>query len=120
MATKLFQLFLLIYFADKTSITVLHPGVYAVGVLVNYLPAQTNNGGTISLLKNGVQVQCAATGTAYYNDGYNGARYTSHQTSTSLMCIAQVEKDEFISVVCTESSAISTAASYLTVVRIGA
>ncbi|KAE9187896.1 hypothetical protein PF004_g22657, partial [Phytophthora fragariae] len=37
--------------ADKTSITVLHPGVYAVGVLVNHLPAQTNNGGTLAAEK---------------------------------------------------------------------
>ncbi|KAE8961101.1 hypothetical protein PR003_g31224, partial [Phytophthora rubi] len=83
--------------ADKTSITVLHPGLYAVGVLVNHLPTQASHG-SISLQKNGVQLQRAATGASYYDDRYNASdcyddRYnasdcnTSHPTSSSLMCI---------------------------------
>lgn len=102
--------------ADKTSILALKPGLYAVGVLVNHLPAQSN-AGSISLQKNGIQVQSAAAGAVY--DSHRGC-YVSHNTSTSLMCIVQIEKDELISVVCSETAAISKYASYLTAVRIGA
>ncbi|KAE8963751.1 hypothetical protein PF010_g30940, partial [Phytophthora fragariae] len=106
--------------ADRTSVTVLHPGLYAVGVLVNHLPAQASQG-SISLQQNGGELQHAATGAAHYDDRYNtSGYYTSHPTSSSLMCITQAKKGELISVVCSGTSAISNYVSYLTMVRIGA
>ncbi|KAG7377179.1 hypothetical protein PHYPSEUDO_012047 [Phytophthora pseudosyringae] len=104
--------------ADRTSITVLFPGVYAIGALVNHQPIQNNTVGSISLQKDGLAIQSASTGAAYCN-GYNGVTHSSHSTSSSLMCVVQVKKDERIAVVCTGNSPISNAASYLTAVRIG-
>ncbi|GMF44443.1 unnamed protein product [Phytophthora fragariaefolia] len=75
---------------DKTSISVLRPGVYAFGVLVNHLPHEVHTGGSISLRKSNKLLQCAGTGSACYQSNY-GSKYCSHATSTSLMCIAQVE-----------------------------
>ncbi|GMF48128.1 unnamed protein product [Phytophthora fragariaefolia] len=103
---------------DKTSISVLRPGVYAFGVLVNHLPDEVHTGGSISLRKSNKLLQCAGTGSACYQSNY-GSKYCSHATSTSLMCIAQVETNELISVVCTGTSPRVGAVSYLTVVRIG-
>lgn len=102
--------------ANNTSITVLVPGLYAFGVLVNHLPSQNSNAGSISLQKNGVSIQNAATGAAY--SSYNST-YCSHQTSASLMCAMQLKKDEQVAVVCTGISAAANASSYLTAVRIG-
>ncbi|GMF34425.1 unnamed protein product [Phytophthora lilii] len=100
---------------DCTSVKVAYPGLYAVAVLVNHLPGQ-NSTGVISLQKNGIQVQSAATGASY--SSYQGD-YCSHHTSTSLMCIIDFKKDETIAVVCTNTSAIAKVPSYLTLARIG-
>ncbi|OWZ14713.1 hypothetical protein PHMEG_00011768 [Phytophthora megakarya] len=102
--------------ANNTSIRVLAPGLYNIGVLVNHMPVQNHVMGTISLQKNGAQIQCAVTSATY--DNYNG-RYQSHQTSSSLMCIVQIKENEEITVVCTGSSAIANASSYLTALWIG-
>ncbi|OWZ07967.1 hypothetical protein PHMEG_00019565 [Phytophthora megakarya] len=100
---------------DRTSITVLVPGLYAIAVLVNHVP--TTDSAWISLQKNGSQVQSATAGGSYnsYNEGYG-----YHQTSSSLMCILKVEKNEQFAVICTGTDAIADSTSYLTALRIGA
>lgn len=51
--------------AAKTAITILVPGLYAFGVVVNHIPTSGGCTGLISLRKNGIEIQSAATGTVY-------------------------------------------------------
>lgn len=106
-------------FSDgKTSVTVLVPGLYAIGVLVNHLPRPDCGAtGSIVLEVNGVTVQRAATGCASYTAKYSSSLCT-HQTSTSLMSICHVGEGSKVSVLCKETSEISGVPSYLTMVRI--
>ncbi|POM76136.1 Hypothetical protein PHPALM_6664 [Phytophthora palmivora] len=97
---------------DNTSITFLIAGVYAIGVLVNHVP---NTSGSISLQKNGVEIQRAATASARYYDFSSGNQNITHETSSTLMCIVQVNKNEELAVVFTGISTISNVSSYLSV-----
>ncbi|KAG7395656.1 hypothetical protein PHYBOEH_003375 [Phytophthora boehmeriae] len=106
--------------ADTTSISVLLPGVYAFGLLVNHQPIESASGGSIVLQKNNAQIQQALTGATTYNDSYCGQKYCSHRSSASLMCIVQVEKHDEISVLFTGTQIISSTPSYFTAVKIGA
>ncbi|KAG4040351.1 hypothetical protein PC123_g24110 [Phytophthora cactorum] len=47
--------------ADSTSIAVQIPGLYAIAMLVNHWSTRNNSSGTILLLKDGVEIQRAAT-----------------------------------------------------------
>jgi hypothetical protein len=106
---------------DKAAVIVLQAGLLAVGVVVNHLPAASGGSGSIDLHKDGVAIQSATTGPARcQNVNYGGESYVSHQTSSSLMAIIQVEKGTHLSVNCVGTSAIANMASYLTAVRIGA
>ncbi|KAG1687848.1 hypothetical protein DVH05_004578 [Phytophthora capsici] len=105
---------------DKTSIKILVPGNYAFGLVVNHTPIANGSRGEILLQMNDMKIQSAATGSSYHNCGnYGGANYASHQTSSSLMCIALVKKDDNLSVVCTNTGVVSNMPSYLTIARIG-
>ncbi|KAE8976220.1 hypothetical protein PF010_g24628 [Phytophthora fragariae] len=78
------------------------PGLYALAVVVSHVP-RSQNGGAISLCINGVKIQRATTG---------------DQTSTSLMCLARLEKESHIAVICTNIAPAKGVASHLTAVRI--
>ncbi|KAG4040347.1 hypothetical protein PC123_g24109 [Phytophthora cactorum] len=69
----------------------------------------------IVLEMNGAEIQTAAICYASCYDNGDGFGYTSHQTSTSLMCITPVAKDAHFSVVCLGATLIPSSASYMTV-----
>ncbi|KAK1942562.1 hypothetical protein P3T76_006061 [Phytophthora citrophthora] len=102
---------------DNTSIKILVPGVYAIGLVVNHTLVANASQGKISLLVNDETIQTTATSSSYYSSGV--WKYTSHPTSSSLMCVISVGKEAKLSVVCTNTSTISNMPSYLTVARIG-
>ncbi|ETO82928.1 hypothetical protein F444_02982 [Phytophthora nicotianae P1976] len=104
---------------DKTSIVVLAPGLYVLGILVHHAPVVNDSSGSIVLEVNGTQLQRAATGSV--SCYAKGARYaTQSHTSTSLMCITPVKKNACFSVTCLGTSVVTNMASYMTLARIGA
>ncbi|KAF4045611.1 hypothetical protein GN244_ATG02061 [Phytophthora infestans] len=101
----------------KTSITVLVPGTYILGVLMSHTPLD-NDSASIVVEMNNVQIQSAKTGVFGRFNGYGG--YVSYQANTSLMCISQIDKSAQISVVCSNTTFTPKTSAYLTAVRIGA
>eukprot|EP00644_Phytophthora_capsici_P016777 jgi/Phyca11/131670/e_gw1.111.35.1 len=93
---------------DKTSIKILVPGVYSIGLVVNHVPMTRE--GLISLQVNEKTIQSAATGQCY------SKKYCKQ--CSSLMSVVQVEEVADLSVLCTSSSATPNLPSYLTVARI--
>ncbi|RLN31354.1 hypothetical protein BBJ28_00016801 [Nothophytophthora sp. Chile5] len=102
--------------ADKAAIEVLLQGCYSVGVIVNHMPNGSNTTATVMLQKDGVEIQRACSGSGY--DSYNG-RYTTHQTSSTLVCLTRMEIGEKLAVVFTGTTPVSNWSSYLTATRIG-
>ncbi|KAK1942561.1 hypothetical protein P3T76_006060 [Phytophthora citrophthora] len=101
---------------DKTSIKVLVPGLYSIGLVVNHVPVTNGIQGLVSLQVNGETTQSAATGTAHCR---RSGGFNSHQIGSSLMYVAQVENEASPCVLCANTSAIPNTPSYLTVARIG-
>ncbi|KAG1687857.1 hypothetical protein DVH05_004587 [Phytophthora capsici] len=100
---------------DKTSIKVLVPGLYSFGLVVNHNTAPNSGQGLISLQMNDEKVQSVATSSPHCRNG----GYTTFRTSSSLMCIVQVEKDASFTVHCTYTAPIPNVPSYLMATRIG-